>query len=281
MNETGLSAGTLLRAARTMTAGVFGRTAATGGARLKLGLPFALLCAGGLGAAAMAAVGSDSSADPDRARIEGIVREYILAHPEILPEAMERLQARKAAVTIQEHRADLETPYAGAWEGAKDADVTLVEFYDYACGYCRKARPDIERLLADDPKLKLVYRQLPILGEDSVMAARVGLYAAEQGRYPAFHRAIFAGGDVGKGGIVAAAVKAGLDKAKVETVLAARTSSPEFEKNVRLARAIEATGTPTFVVGDEMLAGAVGYEVLKEAVAKARSLARNRVASGG
>jgi hypothetical protein len=106
----------------------------------------------------------------DRAAIETIVREYILTHPEILPQAMENLQSQNLSKVVASNRQRIETPVGDAWEGAPNADVTLVEFYDYACGYCRASIADIDRLLAEDKKLKIVYRDMPVLGQDSVEA---------------------------------------------------------------------------------------------------------------
>jgi protein-disulfide isomerase len=144
----------------------------------------------GAGGAYLAMSSGETVNVSDRATIEKIVREYILNHPEILPEAMQNLQNRELAKVVGANRTRIETPYAGAWEGAADADVTLVEFFDYACGYCRSAMPDIARLLAEDKKLKIVYREMPVLGEASYEAARVSLAVAEQGRYMVFHKAI-------------------------------------------------------------------------------------------
>ena len=120
----------------------------------------------------------------DRAAIEKIVREYILSHPEILPEAMENLRAQELGKTVAANRAAIETPIGDAWDGAADADVTLVEFYDYACGYCRASIADIDRLLAEDKKLKIVYRDMPVLGDDSLEAARLSVAAALAGKVP-------------------------------------------------------------------------------------------------
>lgn len=225
----------------------------------------------------MAVAGPDSDmSSAERARIEAVVRDYILAHPEIIPQAIQKLQERNVAQAVEEHRAELEKPYAGAWEGAADADVVLVEFFDYACGYCRSSAPDLARLLKEDRRLKLVYRELPILSEQSMAAARVGLYAAEQGRYPAFHKAMYDGSGVDRDAVLAAAAKAGLDKAKVQDILSKRVSLAEIENNIRLAQALNARGTPLFVVGNQVLEGAVGYETLKAAVERARAEAKAR-----
>lgn len=209
---------------------------------------------------------AQGGADPERARIERIVRDYILEHPEIIPEAMQRLQQREVAKAVQANRAAYETPFAGAWAGAEDGDVVLVEFFDYACGFCRQSNPDIERLLKEDPRLKVVWRELPVLGPDSTSAAQASLAAAKQGKFRVFHQALFAAGRPTPQAVAAARGTAGVAQAAVAPDVAR-----EIEKNYELARAVGATGTPTFVIGDQVLQGAVGYEALKKAVAEARA----------
>ena len=220
---------------------------------------------------AVSAAQADAPAVRDRADIERIVHDYILEHPEILPQAMERLQAKRIAATIDEHRPEIETPYANAaWEGAKDADVVVVEFFDYACSFCRASLPDLAKLLKSDPRVKIVYRELPILSEQSGAAARVSLLAAEQGKYAAFHQAVYGAGQVTNASILSAAAKVGIDRAAAQAALTDKRYDSEIEKNLRLAQTLGATGTPSFVVGDRMLSGAVGYDALKDAVEAAR-----------
>jgi protein-disulfide isomerase len=197
------------------------------------------------------------------------VREYLLANPEILPEAMERLEARESAKVVSANRAALETPFAGAWAGAKDGDVVLVEFFDYACGYCRKSNADVDRLLKEDPRLKVVWREWPVLGADSEAAARLSLAAARSGRYRDFFNNVFASGRP---------TPDALEQVRASLAIPAPAASDpaaeqELATNFQLARAISATGTPTFVIGDKILQGAVGYEALKEAIAEARGRA--------
>jgi protein-disulfide isomerase len=219
------------------------------------------LLIGGVGVA----LASGGGFSGDRAEVEQIVHDYVLANPEIIPEAMQRLQDRKTGEVIGQNRAAFETPFGSAWAGAADGDVVLVEFFDYACGYCRKSNADIDRLLQEDKKLKVVWRELPVLGADSQAAAEISLAAAQQGRFKAFYDRLFASGRP-TGPVVA----------EVQNALGVRPApgSPqhqaELEKNFQLARAINATGTPTFVVGDRVLQGAVGYDVLKQAIADAR-----------
>lgn len=232
------------------------------------------LSAGTLAALFMQASASSPAARPsgmERAQIEQIVKEYLLENPEIIPQAMERLTAKRASDAIFQNRAALETPFAGGWEGAVDGDVVLVEFFDYACGYCRASLADVDALLARDKKLKIVYRELPILSEESGEAAKVSLLAAEKGRYGEFHRALYGMGRVNRDTIFAAAAKVGIDRAAATAALANPAYAREIEKNVALAQALRASGTPTFVVGGQMLAGAVGLDALQDAVAAARA----------
>jgi protein-disulfide isomerase len=231
-----------------------------------LGIGAIAMALGAGGALLAGSMGSAPVNTADRAAIEKIVREYILNHPEILPEAMQNLEAKQASKAVSENRTALETPFGGAWEGSANPDVTLVQFFDYNCGYCRAARPDIEKLLAEDPKLRIVYREVPILGPDSVKAAQASLTAAQGGRYAVFHRALYAAGRATPSSIAAARAKAGVpgsaDTAKIET---------EINANIDLMRTLQMTGTPSWVVGGQVLNGAVGYDALKTAIAEARS----------
>ena len=206
----------------------------------------------------------------DKSAIEKIVHDYILEHPEIIPQAIERLQAKRMSSTIADNRMALEKPYAGAWEGAANADVTVVEFFDYACGYCRASLPDLAKLVGSDAKVKIVYRELPILSEESSDAAKVSLLAAERGQYMAYHKALYGAGKVTRDTIVAAAAKAGISKVDAEAAMASSKYDAEIQSNIALAQKLQASGTPTFVIGDQVLNGAVGFDALKSGVAAAR-----------
>lgn len=193
------------------------------------------------------------------------VRDYLLENPEILPEAMDRLREREAARAVSANRASLETPFAGAWAGAPDGDVVLVEFFDYACGFCRKSNADVERLLREDPKLKVVWREWPVLGPDSEAASRASLAAARAGRFKPFHDALFAAGKPSPDAVARARAGIGLNGD-----LPAAEADRELARNYQLARNLEASGTPTFVVGDQIFQGAVGYEALRDAIREVR-----------
>jgi protein-disulfide isomerase len=197
-----------------------------------------------------------------------LVRSYLLDHPEVLPEAIDRLKAKEATQLVSANRAAIETPFAGAWAGAKDGDVVLVEFFDYACTYCRRSNADIDRLLKEDPKLKVVWREWPVLGPDSETAARASLAAAAQGKFRAFHDNLYAAGRPTQDAVGKAEQAAG-----VKPDLPPDRADAELRKNQGLANALRATGTPTFVVGRQILQGAVGYDALRRAIAEARAAA--------
>jgi len=196
-----------------------------------------------------------------------IVREGIIKHPQVLIEGQEALRDQQYAPVLAANRAALETPFASSWKGAAKPDVTLAYFYDYACGYCRRSNPDIERLLAEDKGLRIVYREFPILGPDSVAAARVSLAASRAGRFGTFHDALYQAGNPSTETIAIAGNASGItpDQARDPAIDA------EIESNYRLAGQLGATGTPLFVVGNQVINSAVGYDALKEAVAKARA----------
>lgn len=230
-----------------------------------------LLGAGGAALAVNAVEKPQPVNTADKAAIEQVVREYILSHPEILPEAMRNLEARENKKLVEENRAAIEKPFGGAWEGAADGDVTLVEFFDYNCGYCRASLPDVARLLAEDKKLKIVYREMPILSQSSLDAALASLAVAQQGNYPVFHRALYKAGKVTPQTIADAARAAGADPAKVKAAQTSDAARAEIAANLDLQQKLQLTGTPSWVVGDTVLNGAVGYDQLKAAIAAARA----------
>ncbi|MEO9601135.1 DsbA family protein [Parasphingorhabdus sp.] len=204
--------------------------------------------------------------------IEGIVRDYILKNPEIIPEAVELLQNRQKADAISAVRATIEKPFAGnAFAGNPNGDVTVVEYSDFACPYCKQTERDIARLIAEDKNVKVVFRELPILSEASNDAALMALAAAKQGKYYAFHKTMFATGRPTPSTINAAANEIGLDMAAARAFIASPEAKQEIQSNIAIAQQMRFTGTPAWVVGDQSEVGAVGYDGLKEMVAKARA----------
>lgn len=191
-----------------------------------------------------------------------IVRQGMLADPQILVEASDALRDRQTAPLIASSRSALETPFASSWKGAEKPEVVLVEFYDYACPYCKASNPHVDRLLKEKPDLRVVYRELPILGQDSVEAARLSLAASKAGRFRQFHDALYAAGRPAPDTNAAAA--------RVANIAPTPAQDPaieaELKRNFEIASRLGATGTPLFVVGDRVLNGAVGYDALKQAI---------------
>lgn len=205
----------------------------------------------------------------DRATTERVIQDYLLNNPEILPQAMERLERSRAAEVIDRQRERIERPFSGAWAGAADGDVTLTVFTDYACTFCRASLADIDRLLREDRNLKIVFRELPILSPESEPAARLALAAARRGRYMPMHRALFETGTPDENARRDAAVN--LDVANDSAALNDAAITRELESNVALARDLGINGTPSWIIGDRMLTGAVGYDQLRAAIGAARS----------
>ena len=205
-----------------------------------------------------------------REATEEVVRSYILENPEILPEAIDNLQQKQLQARLEPVRDALEQPFPGAVLGNPDGAITLVEFTDYSCPYCRMSIEGIEGLIADNPDLKVVIRENPILSMESVEAARMALAAAEQGRFEAFYFAMFAKDRPGEATIEQAAREAGVDLAVARAEIATGKYDFELENNARLTQSIGFTGTPAWVVGDQAFSGAVPQETLAEAIARAR-----------
>ena len=196
-----------------------------------------------------------------------IVREGIVRNPQVLIEGQEALRDQQYAPVLEANRAALETPFASSWKGAAKPDVTIAYFYDYACGYCRRSNADIERLVGEDKGVRVVYREFPILGPNSVAAARVSLAASRSGRFAPFHDALYEAGNPSPETIAIAGSANGVtpEQARDPAIEA------EIENNYRLAGQLGASGTPLFIVGNQVMNSAVGYDALKQAVAKARA----------
>src|SRR4029078_1733876 len=198
-----------------------------------------------------------------------IVRDGMLAAPRFLLDASEALRDAQYAPVLAANRAALETPFGSSWKGSAKPEVTLIEFFDYACPYCKASNPAIDRLIQEDKGLRVVYRELPILGPDSVSAARLSLEASKLGRLAQFHDTLWAAGRPSPETNTQAAAAAGI----APQPTADPAIEAELNSNMRLAGALRAPGTPVFVIGDRVMNGAVGYGMLKDAIAKARAKA--------
>ena len=208
----------------------------------------------------------------NKSEVETVVADYIKANPQIIPEALSAQRDREMAKAINTIRPALEKPYAGAWAGNADGDVTLTVFTDYACGYCRASLPDLDRLIRSDRRLKVVFRELPIIAPQSRDAALMALAAARQGKYDAFHHAMFAAPSLDPGAIAAAAEKAGVvTDGTADATANEALFQRELDNNLAIANQLRLNATPTWIVGDQLLQGQLGYAALKEAVDKARA----------
>jgi protein-disulfide isomerase len=198
-----------------------------------------------------------------------IVRAGLLADPRILSDTVDALRDAQYAPVLAANRAAIETPFGSSWKGAAKPQVTMVEFFDYACPYCKASNPAVDRLLQEDKGLRVVYRELPILGPDSLSAARLSLEASKLGRFAQFHDTLWAAGRPTPETNAQAAAASGVAPQPVSDP----AIEAELNSNMKLAGQLGATGTPLFVIGDRVMNGAVGYDTLKDAIAKARAKA--------
>lgn len=212
------------------------------------------------------------------ARVRELVRETILANPEILMEAIAILEERAAqdrvtasADIIAAQRQLLERDSNAPVLANPDGDVTIVEFFDYNCPYCRRAVPAVEGLIEADPGIRLVYREWPILGEGSVFAARAALAARQQGFYEEFHWALMGmNGRAEERSVLRIAEEVGLDIDQLRADMEAPEVAEHIETSIRLADLLGITGTPTFILGDNLVPGAVEQDVLQRLVDEVR-----------
>ena len=216
---------------------------------------------------------------PDRDAVRKIVREYLLEHPEIIEDAIRILQARREAqqqartrAAIAAHDKALRAHPMSPVSGNPNGDVTLVEFFDYQCGYCKRSLKPVMDLLESDRQLRIVWKEFPILGPVSRFAARASMASEKQGRYLEFHKAVMGSrGKLTEERVMAVAADAGLDVQRLRRDMADPAIEDYLDETIRLARTLGINGTPAFVIGDALAPGAVGGERLKELIAEARS----------
>ncbi|MFA5990365.1 MAG: DsbA family protein [Sphingomonas sp.] len=225
----------------------------------------------GAGAVLGVEAARSTAAVPGQAGIEQVVRNYVLTHPEIIPEAMQRLRARETGQEIAANRSAILEPFGSAWAGNPKGDLTIVEYFDYNCGYCRSSLPVIDRLIASDPKLRVVFRELPILSDESKTAARLSLVAAERGRFKAFHNALYAGGPISEASLESAIRAAGLDPRAAQAAATLPRIEAELKSNLNIASRLGMTGTPSWIIGNQVISSALPFEDLQKAIAEARA----------
>ena len=192
-------------------------------------------------------------------------RAWLVANPEILPEMAEALENREAQARLAEVGSIVTRPFPGAVLGNPQGTRTLVKFTDYGCSFCRASEADVAKLIAADPALRVVIREWPIF-DGSEDAARMALAAARQGKYAAFYKAMFSGGQTSPAAVQRAARLAGLDLAQARVDAGSDAVAAELAQNMQLARTLGFTGTPSWVAEGRILEGAVGFDRLKQAL---------------
>jgi len=218
-------------------------------------------------------------ADKAQAEFEQRVRAYLLEHPEVISEALQRLEEREQAAQANQAQAalkayadkllrDPESPVGGNPKG----DVSLVEFFDYNCSYCRQVAPHMVKVEASDPKLRIVYKEFPILGPNSTFAAKAALAAHRQGKYAELHKALMeAKGPNTEKTVLDTVGRLGLDLDRLKTDMADPAVQAQIDANLVLARALHVRGTPGFVVGDKIVRGAVDLATMERLIQEARA----------
>ncbi len=240
-----------------------------------------------LAAAAAVVLLAFSSAQPSRAQsvppaqraeIEKIIKNYLIANPEVLQEAFTELQKRQTLAEAEKHKTAVKSNAQALFSssrqvvlGNSQGDVTMVEFFDYNCGYCKRALSDMLELLKSDTKLRVVLKEFPVLGEASMEAARVAVAVRMQDKtgkkYLDFHQKLFSQrGQIGRAQALAAAKEAGLDMSRLEKDMTSDEIKSTLEESYKLADALGMSGTPSYVIGSDVLVGAVGLEALKEKI---------------
>lgn len=218
-----------------------------------------------------------SFTDAQKTEIETIMKDYLMENPEIITEAMMALRAKQemeaqeqAKAKIAEYQDDFQSD-AFPFTGNKDGDVIVVEFFDYNCGYCKKALPDVQALVKADKNAKVVFMEMPILGPTSLTAAKWALAAHEQGKYFEFHAALMehVGGKEEKD-LMEIAKLVGLDVEQMKTDAASDTVQNKINESMKIAQDIGIQGTPAFIVGDKLYRGYIGEDALIQSVKDVR-----------
>ncbi len=216
---------------------------------------------------------------PAQPALDQAIEQYIRSHPEVIEQAMQSLEVKRqrdeklrVRQAIATHQEELLRDPASPVSGNLNGDVTVIEFFDYRCGYCKRVASAVTQLQKDEPGVRLVYKDFPILGEVSVFGARAALAAREQGKHQAFHEAMLASeNELTREEVLAIAQRVGLDVKKLESDLQAPECQAAIDRNHALAKLLGISGTPGFVVGSEVYPGALELPGLKALVKQART----------
>jgi protein-disulfide isomerase len=210
------------------------------------------------------ALGGAAFSDGQRKAIEAIIKDYLLANPEVMLEVnnvleakMDKIQSERMAVAVKENADDLFRPATSPIAGNAKGDVTMIEFFDYNCGYCKKAFSDVAQAIEKDKQIKVVLKEFPILSKGSEEASRVALAAKMQGKYWEFHRAMLESqGQANEAAALRVAEKLGLDMVRIKKDMASPEVKKEIDDTRKLATKMGIQGTPHFIVGDRIIPGA-------------------------
>src|SRR5260370_10026421 len=244
--------------------------------------PFLIAVAAAMLAIAALPARAQSFSDTQRSEIERIVKDYLVAHPELLQEVIDALEKRQRDADATKHREGVKQHSQALFYsprqvtiGNRQGDVTLVEFFDYNCGYCKRALADMLNLMKEDAKLRVVLKEFPVLGPGSVEAAQVAVAVRMQDptgkKYLEFHQKLLGGrGPADRAHALAVAKEIGLDMARIEKDMAGDEAKATLEENMHIAEALGLNGTPSYVIGTEVVVVAVGLAALQEKVGTAR-----------
>jgi protein-disulfide isomerase len=248
----------------------------------KLRLTVAAIGAAALLGLAPPSAGAAEFGAPQRTEIEKIVREYLISHPEVLQEAMAELEKRQGEAEAAKHQAavadNAKTLFSSPNQvvlGNPNGNVTMVEFFDYNCGYCKRAMTDMLTLMQNDPNLKVVLKEFPVLGPGSVEAAKVATAVRMQDKtgkkYLEFHQKLLGGrGQADHARAIAVAREVGVDMTRLAKDVESAETRASLQESFKLAEALGLNGTPSYVVGKDVVIGAVGLTALKEKINTAR-----------
>jgi protein-disulfide isomerase len=229
---------------------------------------------------------SVSGSNAEKQAIEKIVREYLLENPEIIREAMQALQAKEEKAKIQltaenlknlnaEIYSDQDSPIGGNPKG----DVTIVAFFDYYCGYCRQSLPSLENLVANDKSVRIIYKELPIMSLKSELVARAALAAKRQGKYLEFHKALLETDETGEEAVKFVAAKLNLDSEQLQKDMNDPQIVEALYRNAKLAASLNVNGTPAYIIGGQIIPGAIDIDSLTQIVVAERGkLAKTKIA---
>ena len=216
-----------------------------------------------------------------QAEVERMVREYLLREPDVVYQALTELQRRQEVAQVEtrrklvaEHRETIFAAKGDAVGGDPQGDVTLVEFFDYRCGYCRTMAQGLRSLIGQDPKLRFVFKEMPILSPESTIAAKAAMAAAKQGKYAELHFALMQAKELDAASIMELARKNGLDPQRLAADMEDPATAAKIEENLRLAQTLGIDGTPSFVVGDQVIPGATEVARLAEMIGNERKKVR-------